>query len=137
VRLDSAPVRRLVLLALLAVLGASCSVPGGEVTSATPETVVGPVPVSPTETVPPEYQNGDPTAGKAIFLSKGCGACHTLSDAAATGVVGPSLDEAKPGLALVVDRVVNGKGTMPSFKSQLTPQQIADLGAYVVQATSG
>ena len=128
--LDSAAVRRLVLLALLAFLGVACSVPGGDVTTATPETVVGKVPVEPTLT-------GDPVAGKEVFTSKGCGACHVLSDAGATGTIGPNLDEKKPPLALVVDRVVNGKGAMPPFKSQLTPQQIADVAAYVVQATSG
>ena len=129
--------RRLVLLALLAFLGVACSAPGGDVTTATPETVVGKVPVEPTQTVPPEYANGDPVAGKEVFTSKACGSCHALSDAGATGTIGPNLDEKKPPLALVVDRVVNGKGAMPPFKSQLTPQQIADVAAYVVQATSG
>ncbi len=129
--------RRLVLLALLAVLGASCSVPGGEITTATPDTVVGQVPVAPAETVPPEYVNGDPVAGKDVFMSSGCGSCHTLSDAGTSGTIGPNLDEKKPSLGLVVDRVVNGKGVMQSFESQLTPQQIADVAAYVVQATSG
>ena len=38
---------------------------------------------------------------------------------------------------LVVERVTNGKGVMPSFSGQLTPQQIADVAAYVVQATTG
>jgi cytochrome c6 len=31
----------------------------------------------------------------------------------------------------VVDRVTNGKGVMPSFKGQLTDQQIQDVAAYV------
>ena len=56
----------------------------------------GKVPTEPTPTVPPEYANGDPAAGKAVFTRSGCGACHTLSDAGATGNVGPNLDEAKP-----------------------------------------
>lgn len=129
--------RRLGLLALLAFLGVACSVPGGGVTTATPDTVVGRVPVEPTQSVPPEHANGDPVAGKVVFTAKGCGACHVLSDAGATGTIGPNLDEKKPGLGLAVDRVVNGKGAMPSFKSQLTAQQIADVAAYVVQATSG
>jgi mono/diheme cytochrome c family protein len=124
-------------LALVALAGAACSVPGGEVTTATPNTVVGKVPVAPTPTVPPEFATGDPAAGKDIFASKGCGACHTLSDAGATGNVGPNLDDAKPDLALAVDRIANGKGQMPSFKGQLTPQQIADVAAYIVKSTSG
>ncbi len=59
------------------------------------------------------------------------------ADAGASGNVGPNLDEAKPALALVVDRVTNGKGAMPSFKGQLTDKQIADVAAYVVKATGG
>jgi mono/diheme cytochrome c family protein len=128
-------VRRLAPLALLALLGAACSVPGGTVTTATPETVVGTVPTEPTVTVPAEYQNGDPAAGKQVFAAKGCGTCHALADAGSTGTVGPSLDEAKPPLSLAVDRIVNGKGGMPAFETQLSAQQIADVAAYVVEAT--
>ena len=132
--------RRLLPLSLLAVIalaGAGCGgVPGGEVTSATPETVVGSDPAAPKPTVPKEYENGDATAGKAVFTSH-CATCHTLSDAGATGTIGPNLDDAKPDLALVLDRVVNGKGLMPPFKGQLSTKEIADVAAYVVQATSG
>jgi mono/diheme cytochrome c family protein len=81
------------------------------------------------------YANGDPTAGKDVFASSGCGACHVLSAAGATGTVGPNLDEKKPDEALIVDRVVNGKGAMPPFKGQLSDQQIADVVAFVYQST--
>jgi mono/diheme cytochrome c family protein len=37
----------------------------------------------------------------------------------------------------VVDRVTNGSGAMPAFEGQLSEQQINDVAAYVVQATSG
>ena len=74
---------------------------------------------------------GDAAAGKEVFASAGCTACHTLSDAGATGAVGPNLDEAKPPASLVVDRVTHGKGAMPSFEGQLTEQQIQDVAAYV------
>jgi mono/diheme cytochrome c family protein len=134
-------VRRLLplsLLAVVALVGAACGgVPGGEVTSASPETVVGTVKTEPKPTVPPEYANGDAAAGKAIFASKGCATCHTLADAGATGTIGPNLDEVKPDLAIAVDRIVNGKGTMPPFKSQLSTKEIADVAAYVVQASGG
>jgi mono/diheme cytochrome c family protein len=69
--------------------------------------------------------------GKQVFATAGCTSCHTLKDAGATGTVGPNLDDAKPPRSLVVDRVTNGKGVMPSFKGQLTPQQIAAVAAYV------
>jgi cytochrome c553 len=61
---------------------------------------------------------GDPAAGKAVFTSAGCGACHTLADAGTSGTVGPNLDEAKPPRELVIERVTNGKPPMPSFRSR-------------------
>jgi cytochrome c oxidase subunit 1 len=75
--------------------------------------------------------------GKQVFASAGCASCHTLAAAGANGTVGPNLDRTKPSLAVVVDRVTNGKGAMPSFKGQLTQQQIADVAAYVVASTGG
>ena len=75
---------------------------------------------------------GDAVAGKALFASAGCGACHALADADAGGAVGPNLDEAKPPAELVVERVTNGMGAMPSFSDELTETQIAHIAAYVV-----
>jgi mono/diheme cytochrome c family protein len=76
-------------------------------------------------------EQGDAAAGKEVFASAGCTGCHTLADAGATGNVGPNLDEAKPPHELVVDRVTNGAGPMPSFKGQLSEKQIQDVAAYV------
>jgi uncharacterized membrane protein len=73
----------------------------------------------------------DVAAGHKVFASAGCGGCHTLSDAGSTGRVGPNLDAAKPAAALVVERVTNGMGTMPSFRAQLSSSQIQDVAAYV------
>ena len=80
---------------------------------------------------PPGEAAGDAAAGKEVFASAGCASCHTLSDSGATGTIGPSLDAAKPPAELVVDRVTNGLGGMPSFADQLTEQQIQDVAAYV------
>jgi cytochrome c553 len=75
---------------------------------------------------------GDPVAGKEVFLgASACGGCHTLADAGTSGTVGPNLDESMPDNELVLDRVTNGQGGMPSFSSTLTEQQIADVAAYV------
>ena len=120
--------RRALILAASALVLAGCS--GAKTVSPAPNTVEGTVPTTPSAT-------GDPAAGKKLFETAGCKSCHTLKDALATGTVGPNLDEAKPPLDLVVDRVTNGKGVMPSFGSQLSEQQIADVAAYVVQATKG
>jgi mono/diheme cytochrome c family protein len=81
---------------------------------------------------------GDPAVGEGVFLgSAGCGSCHTLAAAGTTGTIGPNLDEAKPPYELVIDRVTNGQGIMPSFAAELGEDQIQDVAAYVVQATSG
>jgi cbb3-type cytochrome c oxidase subunit III len=69
--------------------------------------------------------------GKAIFAEAGCGSCHTLKAAGASGTVGPNLDEAKPPKELVIDRVTNGKGVMPSFKDSYSAEQIAAVADYV------
>jgi mono/diheme cytochrome c family protein len=80
---------------------------------------------------------GDPAAGEQVFASAGCGGCHTLEAAGSSGTVGPNLDEAKPSHDLVVERVTNGMSPMPSFKDQLSDQQIQDVAAYVVESTQG
>lgn len=80
---------------------------------------------------------GDAAAGEAVFASAGCGGCHTLDAAGAAGAIGPNLDESKPDAALVVERVTNGKGSMPSFSGQLDDQEIQDVAAYVVASTQG
>jgi cytochrome c6 len=80
---------------------------------------------------------GDIDNGKKVFASAGCGSCHTLADAGAAGGVGPSLDgDASLSRALVVDRVTNGQGAMPSFGGQLSDKEIADVAAYVTHAAA-
>ena len=75
---------------------------------------------------------GNAAAGKTVFTgSAGCSGCHTLADAGATGTIGPNLDQLKPPYDKVVTQVTNGGAVMPAFKSTLTPQQIADVAAYV------
>ena len=73
---------------------------------------------------------GAASAGKAIFTAN-CASCHTLKDAAATGAVGPNLDQLKPNAARVAKQVTNGGKVMPPFKGQLTAAQIAAVAAYV------
>ena len=144
--------RALVLVLLAAALGVVAAGCGGEESqTATPETVQGGITTTqttPTETTSttetttssgstttettPAAPKGDPVAGKAIFTgASGCTGCHTLADAGSTGTVGPNLDQAMPSFDLAYDRVTNGQGGMPSFKTSLTDQQRADVAAYV------
>jgi mono/diheme cytochrome c family protein len=128
----------LISLAVLAagLLLAGCGSKG--VGGATPRTVVGTLPKPTLEPATPAFKlTGDPVAGKALFLKSGCVGCHTLADAKATGTVGPNLDQAKPDFRLATARVTLGKSAMPSFKGQLSDQQIADVASYVVKATGG
>ena len=132
--------RRAILTALscaaAVLVVAGCGAQG--VSSPAPKTVIGSLPKATVEPATPAFKlKGDPTAGKALFLKSGCVGCHTLSDAHATGTVGPNLDQAKPDFRLATARVTLGKGQMPSFKGQLSDQQIADVASYVVKASGG
>ena len=124
--------RRFAVLAVLALALAGCG--GGDEAAPEPETTEGEPPAT---TQTQATAEGDAANGKMIFASAGCGSCHTLEDAGTSGTIGPNLDEAKPDLQLAIDRVTNGSGPMPPFKDQLSEQEIADVAAYVVEATGG
>jgi mono/diheme cytochrome c family protein len=132
-------VRRPILIvltsALLLLVAAGCGAQG--VTAPTPEKVVGSLPKPTLEPATPALKlKGDPAAGKKVFKSAGCTGCHTLEAVHATGTVGPNLDQAQPDYRLATARVTLGKGAMPSFKGQLSDQQIADVATFVVDSTS-
>ncbi len=74
------------------------------------------------------------TDGRALFLASGCGGCHTLAAARTTGTAGPALDRARPGFELVVRRVTEGGGGMPSFAGSLTAAQIRAIARFVMAA---
>ena len=108
------------------------------VASPTPQTVVGTVATTSSFPVVPAFHlKGDPKKGSAVFASGGCGGCHTLAAAHASGTVGPNLDQLKPDYQAVTAQVTNGGAAMPAFKSKLSAQQIADVAAYVVVSTGG
>ncbi|MEM9727126.1 MAG: molybdopterin-dependent oxidoreductase [Myxococcota bacterium] len=77
-------------------------------------------------------------AGKEVFAQAAqppCGVCHTLSEAGTEGVVGPNLDDLKPDVQTVEAAVTTGVGAMPAYGTTLTPTQIKELAAYVVEST--
>ncbi len=91
--------------------------------------------------IPALKLTGDAAAGKAVVPS-GCAGCHTLARRGRdTGPSARISTTSKPALELVVQRVALGQGGMPAFSKakggQLDDQQIADVAAYVVQATGG
>jgi len=81
--------------------------------------------------------SGNADHGRELFASAGCGGCHTLKAANATGTAGPSLD-GDPNLStdLIIERVTAGVGPMPAFGYQMSNQDIADIAAYVMQAAA-
>ncbi len=70
--------------------------------------------------------------GRQIFRDTGCNQCHKLADANSAATYAPSLD-GNPHMSreLVLDRLTNGRGDMPSFTGILTDEQIATLADYV------
>lgn len=134
----------LIFASVFAVAAAGCG--GGDEVSPTADTVEGTVggetetgetTEETTETEGGGAAKGNATAGKAVFEANGCGGCHVLEAAGSSGNVGPNLDDAKPSLELIVERVTNGKGVMPSFGDELSEQEINDVAAFVVESTSG
>jgi mono/diheme cytochrome c family protein len=107
--------------------------PSGTPPAAPPPAEPGPPPAAPPP--PAAGAEGDPAAGKEVFLGAGgCGACHTLADAGASGTIGPDLDSLQPSYEAAHEQVTNGGGGMPAFKDTLTEQQINDVAAYVSQS---
>jgi cytochrome c oxidase subunit 2 len=107
---------------------------------------------SPTGTGTGQQPAGDPAAGKEIFTTTAqppCSTCHTLKEAGATQTIGPNLDEVLKGkdAAFIHESIVDPNaevatgyqpGIMPqTFGEQLDEKQLADLVAFLVQATKG
>jgi cytochrome c oxidase subunit 2 len=128
--------------ALIALVAAGCGSEG--VVAPTPVTVVGTL----QQATP--VAKGDPAAGKKLYLSNGCGGCHTFKPAGTNGKVGPDLDNLAadaqkanqgPLDQYVAESIKNPDsyvvpgftaGVMPSFSS-LSDQQVADLVAFLTQ----
>ena len=94
---------------------------------------------------------GDVAAGKTAFTANGCGSCHTLANAGASGTIGPDLGKVVAGdatkdhmpIAAFIKQSITDPGAytasggpwsvpMPTdFGSKLTPTQINDLVALI------
>jgi mono/diheme cytochrome c family protein len=92
---------------------------------------------------------GDPTAGKEVFLgSAACGSCHTLADAGTTAEQGPNLDTVLPGQdAEAVHRSIVDPGAeisegyeagMPeNFGEILGEEELDVLVTYLLEVAGG
>jgi mono/diheme cytochrome c family protein len=86
--------------------------------------------------------------GKGVFLSAGCGACHTFAAAGTRATVGPNLDATleSRSSAFVRESILDPNATiargyhadvMPAtYRGQLTSRQIADLVAFLLKGLS-
>jgi len=124
-------------------------------TTAPPTSTAAPTTAATTTTAPSGGNAAAVAAGKAVFLSSGCGACHTFKPANATGTIGPDLDTAPaqsakadhnmPLPAFIKQSIVDpnayiaqgySKGIMPTtFGTQLSAKQIDDLVAFILSGT--
>jgi mono/diheme cytochrome c family protein len=93
--------------------------------------------------VKPPITGGGP--GGQVFLSQGCGSCHTLKAANATGTVGPDLDEVLKGqdAAMILKSIVDPEaditqgfsaGIMPTTFAALPKDQLNDLVDFLIQS---
>ena len=145
------------MLTAVEVLGESHHVESAAGESGATQTEPAPTTSGPTETAPTETGGGgggpagDPAAGKEIFTTTAqppCASCHTLAEANASGTVGPDLDQVLKGTdaAFIHESIVAPDaeiasgftaGIMPAvYGDQLDDQQLADLVAFLQQATS-
>jgi len=116
-------------------------------TTAAAATTTAPATTAPATTA---AATGNPARGKSVFISSGCGACHTFGPAASSATIGPDLDT-KPALdakkehmqlaAFIRESIVSPNayissgytsGVMPqTFRSTLSKIQLADLVAFI------
>jgi mono/diheme cytochrome c family protein len=128
-RAKRGPAARLLLLALgSALLLTGCG--GGETGAGGGTTTVA----GQSEQFGRPETGGDAAAGRRVFADAGCGGCHTLSAAGATGKVGPSLDESELEFGDVVERVREGGGGMPAFRDRLSEENIENVAQFVVRS---
>ena len=72
---------------------------------------------------------GDAAAGESVF-SDNCSVCHGALGAGGNG--GPDITGSQSAdVAQIVEQVTNGGGGMPAFGGTLSPEDIANVSAYV------
>ena len=95
-----------------------------------------------------EAEGGGDT-GKAVFTSAGCGACHTLADAATESSVGPKLDDTLEGKdeAYIREAIVEPEATLakgfedqggimpPNYGETLGEDEVEALVKYLAEVT--
>jgi mono/diheme cytochrome c family protein len=72
--------------------------------------------------------------GRRVFVSAGCGSCHTVASVGAHGSVGPNFDTSEQlDRAQIRSQLNQGVGGMPSFRGRLTPHEEDAVTEFVFQ----
>jgi cytochrome c2 len=92
----------------------------------------------------------DPDAGPGaqVFVSQGCGSCHTLAAAGSSGTAGPNLDEVLKGqsAAQVMKSITDpdadiaagfSAGVMPDTFADLPAKELKDLVDFLIESVTG
>jgi cytochrome c oxidase subunit 2 len=116
------PGRRLVLFVAVCVLLTAAMLGAVIALASEPKEVAAEKENQAASTKPPVVRAGDAAAGKALFESQGCSACHTFAPAGSNGTTGPDLDH------LAADAQKANRGSLQKY----TTESIVDPGAYVV-----
>ena len=116
------PGRRMVLFIVVCVLLTAAMLGSVIAFAGEPKEVAAEKENEAASTTPPAVRAGDAAAGKALFASQGCSACHTFKPAGSTGTAGPDLDH------LAADAQKANRGSLEEY----TSESIEDPGAYVV-----
>ena len=97
--------------------------------------------------IEPPVAPGGP--GGQVFADNGCAACHILSEAGATGTVGPNLDEVLVGMSPeeILESVVDPEATLSSgfaagvmpatYGEDISPEELDQLVEFLFDATNG
>ncbi|MBI4391381.1 MAG: cytochrome c [candidate division NC10 bacterium] len=135
------------VVAYLQSLGGQVTVREADLPSAVAEAAAGGtgLAAAPPSTAPAAVLSGaggDPAAGQAVFMARGCVACHMVGGAG--GTLGPDLSRigARRDPAALAEKILNPRAKpvegfppiMPeNFAAQLTVKDLSDLVAYLGQ----
>jgi len=73
--------------------------------------------------------------GRRVFVTSGCGRCHTLSAAGTHGTTGPNFDKSEElDPSQIRNQLHLGVGGMPSFRGRLTRREEAAVAAFLSTA---
>ena len=79
---------------------------------------------------------GNADDGQAVYDAK-CSSCHKADGTGDASLDYPSLVEELPGSdgeePEFVSQILDGRGTMPAFRDQLSDQEVADVLAYILR----